>query len=306
MTRLILRRLLLGAITVACVYALTFFMVITIPGNPFRQGERNLDPAVIRALEARYNMDDNWAYFTQFLSGAIRGDFGPAFTYNDWTCGQIIAAALPVSALLGLLAVLIAVSVGVPLGVISATRREGWLDTATLLIAMLGISIPTFVTGTLLLTIFAVWLKIAPVGGWGTLAHLPLPALTLALPFIAWIARLTRVGMIDALTSDYVRTALAKGLSRRAVITRHALPVALLPVVSYLGPATAQAMTGSFVVEKVFGVPGLGQHFVNAALNHDVGLILGTVLVFAALLVLLNLLVDILYAYLDPRIRGAV
>jgi oligopeptide transport system permease protein len=251
-------------------------------------------------------MDNNWLYFAEFLGGAVRGDFGPTFTYHDWTCNQIIAHALPVSILLGLLAMLIAVLVGVPVGVLGAVKSGGWFDATTLAFVLLGISLPTFVTGSALLIVFGVHLQIAPVGGWGTLAHLPLPALTLSLPFMAYIARLTRVGMLDVLGSEFVRTALAKGLSPTTVVWKHAFKVAFLPVLSYLGPATAQAMTGSFVVEKVFGVPGLGQHFVNAALNLDAGLIMSTVLVFSTMLVLFNLVIDVLYGWLDPRIGGAV
>lgn len=258
------------------------------------------------ALRARYSMDDNWLYFWQFLRGAAHFDFGPTFTYNDWTCNQIIASSLPISVLIGLLAILIAVGVGVPLGVIGAVKRDGWADIAGLTIVLLGISLPTFVTGSALLIVFAVYLPIAPIGGWGTLAHLPLPALTLSLPFAAYVARLTRTSMLDALSREFVRTALAKGASRRVVIWNHALKVAFLPVLSFLGPASAQAMTGSFVVEKVFGVPGIGQHFVNAALNRDPGLVLSTVLVFSVMLVLLNLVIDVLYAWVDPRISEAV
>ena len=210
------------------------------------------------------------------------------------------------SSLLGFLAVLIAVIVGVPLGVISAVKRGSALDLASLSLVLTGMSLPTFVTGSALLIVFGVYLQWAPVGGWGTVAHLPLPALTLSLPFMAYIARLTRAGMLDVLGSDFVRTALAKGVSRRAAIWNHALRVAFLPVLSYLGPAMAQAMTGSFVVEKVFGVPGLGQHFVNAALNLDAGLILACVLVYSTILVAFNLIVDVLYGWLDPRIAGAV
>ncbi|MEK7730962.1 MAG: ABC transporter permease, partial [Planctomycetota bacterium] len=217
-----------------------------------------------------------------------------------------IASALPVSVLIGILAIFVAVMVGVPLGVVGAVHRGGWLDATSLALVLLGISLPTFVTGTALLTLFAVLLRVAPVGGWGTFAHLPLPVLTLSLPFVAYIARLTRVGMLDVLGSDFIRTALAKGLPPRTVVWKHALKPALLPVLSYLGPATAQALTGSFVVEKVFGVPGIGQHFVNAALNRDPGLILSTVLVFAAMLVAFNLLIDVVYAWVDPRISGAV
>lgn len=302
MIGLLARRLVQGVIALACIYTITFVMVISIPGNPLRQSDRNMPPEAERALRARYHMDDNWLYFQEFLAGAVRLDFGPSFTYADWTCNQIVAEALPVSAMLGWLAILLAVLVGVPIGVIGAVRRGTWIDAGLGGLVLLGISLPTFVTGSLLLTVFAVYLKIAPIGGWGTLAHLPLPAITLSLPFIAYIARLTRVGMLDVLGSDFIRTARAKGLPERTVIGRHALKVAFLPVLSYLGPATAQAMTGSFVVEKVFGVPGMGQHFVNAALNRDAGLIMSSVMVFAAMLIALNLLVDLLYAWLDPRI----
>jgi len=306
MIRLILRRLLLGVLTITCIYVLTFVMVIWLPGNPFQQGQHNIPPEAEMALRARYSMDNNWLYFWEFLGGVVRLDFGPTFTYNDWTCNQIIASALPVSMLIGLTAILGAVMVGVPVGVMSAARRNSWVDVSCLALVLLGISLPTFVTGSVMLIVFSVYLKIAPVGGWGTLAHLPLPALTLALPFTAYIARLTRTGMLDALSSDFVRTALAKGASPRTVIWKHALKVAVLPVLSFLGPATAQAMTGSFVVEKVFGVPGIGQHFVNAALNRDAGLIMSTVLVFAMFLVAFNLIVDVLYTRLDPRISEAV
>jgi len=306
MIALIVRRLLLGIVTIACIYALTFVMVISLPGNPFQQGQHNIPPEAEMALRARYSMDNNWLYFREFLAGAVRLDFGPTFTYNDWTCNQIIASALPVSILLGFLAIMIAVLIGVPIGVLSAVKRGSWFDVSSLSLVLLGISVPTFVTGSALLIVFAVCLRIAPVGGWGTLGHLPLPALTLSLPFIAYIARLTRTGMLDALSSDFVRTALAKGASPRAVVWKHALKVAFLPVLSFLGPAAAQAMTGSFVVEKVFGVPGIGQHFVNAALNRDAGLIMSTVLVFSTLLVAFNLIVDVLYTWIDPRISESV
>ena len=306
MIALLLRRLALGVLTLACVYVATFVMVVSIPGNPVRQGARNLPPEAAQALRVRYHLDNNWLYFTEFISGAVRLDFGPTYMYADWTCNQVIAEALPVSVLLGLTAVLLAVLVGVPAGVLAAVRRNDWFDHLTLGFVLLGISLPTFVTGSALLTLFAVYLHVAPVGGWGTLGHLPLPAITLALPFMAYIARLTRTGMLDVLGSDYIRTARAKGASRTVVVWKHALKPACLPVLSYLGPATAQALTGSFVVEKVFGVPGLGQHFVNAALNHDPGLIMSTVLVFSTLLIGLNLLVDLAYAWVDPRIVDAV
>lgn len=306
MSRLLFRRIVAGLVTIACIYTITFVMVVSIPGNPFQQGQHRLSADVEAALRAQYHMDNNWLYFVDFLKGAVQLDFGPTFMYADWTCNQIIAAALPVSMALGLLAILLAILLGVPIGVLGAVRRHGLADVSTTAMIMTGISLPTFVTGTALLIVVAVKLQLAPVGGWGTLAHLPLPALTLAIPFAAYIARLTRTSMLDTLSSEFVRTALAKGAGRTRVIWRHALPVAILPVLSFLGPATAQAMTGSFVVEKVFGVPGIGQHFVNAALNRDPGLMLGTVLVFSTLLVAFNIVVDLLYRAVDPRIQEAL
>ncbi len=300
-----IHRLITATATLFCVYVVTFLMVIVIPGNPFASSERNMPPEVVRALEARYQMDDNLQYFGQFLAGAIRFDFGPSFQYKDWTCTQIIAQTLPVSITLGLSAILIAVLVGIPIGVYSAVRRDGWFDLTTLGFALLGVSLPTFVAGSLLITAFAIHLHLFPVGGWGTLPHLPLPALALALPFTAYIARLTRIGMLDALGSDFVRTAVAKGLPRSAVVWRHVFKHAFLSVLSYLGPAAAQAMTGSFVVEKVFSVPGIGRHFVDSALNLDRGLIMSTVLVYAAILILFNMIVDALYTVVDPRTAEA-
>lgn len=306
MMGLLIRRLLSGALTVACIYTLTFVMVVSIPGNPFQQGQHRLSHEVASALLARYHMDNNWLYFWEFLSGAVRLDFGPTFMYADWTCNQVIASSLPVSMSIGLAGMLIALVVGVPLGVLGAVRRYGWLDVSLTTLVLTGISLPTFVTGSFLLIVVGVKLQLAPVGGWGSPSHLILPAITLSLPFTAYIVRLTRTGMIDALSADFVRTAIAKGASRSRVIVRHALPVALLPVLSFLGPATAQAVTGSFVVEKVFGVPGMGQHFVNAALNRDPGLLLASVLVFSTLLVTFNTLVDLVYSAADPRISEAV
>ncbi|UCD29882.1 MAG: ABC transporter permease [Planctomycetota bacterium] len=285
------------------IYTIAFLMVVTVPWNPFQQPDRGMPEAIQRALEARYHIDDNWSYYWEYLLGIIRLDFGPSFQYRDWTCTQIIAEALPVSCVLGLLAVLMAVLVGVPVGVVSAVKRNSWFDVSSLALVLIGISLPTFVTGTALLIVFALKLQWFPVAGWGTFAHLPLPAFTLSLPFMAYIARLTRLGMLDVMGSDYIRTAFAKGVARREVIWKHALKNAFLPVLSFLGPALAAAMTGSFVIEKLFNVPGLGQHFVNSVLNLDRGLIMGTVLVYSALLVVMNLVVDVLYSLVDPRVR---
>ena len=306
MIRWLIRRLWLGLVTVFCVYTLTFLMVIAVPGNPFQQGQHRVAAETEMALRARYHMDDNWLYYWEFLRGAARLDFGPTFMYADWTCNQIIGSALPVSVLIGILAMLTAVMIGVPLGVWAAQHKNSWIDISCLALVLVGISLPTFVTGTSLIVLFCVSWKLLPIGGWGGVSHLVLPVITLALPFTAYIARLTRSGMFDVLSQDFVRTAFAKGLAPRRVVWHHALKPALLPVVGYLGPATAQALTGSFVVEKVFGVPGIGQHFVNAALNRDAGLMLGAVLVFSTLLVLFNMLADAAYTLIDPRIRQAL
>lgn len=298
-----LRRLLLMIPVLWAIYTITFLMVITVPGNPFQRPDRLMPKGVEQALEARYHIEDNWSYYWEYLGGALRLDFGPSFQYRDWTCTQIIAQSLPVSLALGVTAILLAVLIGVPVGVISAVKRNSWFDVGSLALVLIGVSLPTFVTGTALLLLFAVMLEWLPVGGWGQLSQMPLPALTLSLPFMAYIARLTRLGMLDVLGSDYIRTAQAKGVGRRGVIWKHALKNAFLPVLSYLGPALAMAMTGSFVIEKLFNIPGLGQHFVNSVLNLDRGLIMGTVLVYSGLLVVMNLLVDLCYALVDPRVR---
>ncbi len=299
----IVSRLLLSIPVLWAIYTLTFLMVVMVPGNPFQQADRQMPEAIQRALESRYHIDNNWAYYWEFLAGALRLDFGPSFQYRDWTCTQIVRQALPVSFSLGVMAVLIAVLVGVPVGVLSAVKRNSWFDVASLALVLIGVSLPSFVTGTALLLAFGVYLEWFPVSGWGRLSQIPMPALALSLPFMAYITRLTRLGMLDVLSSDYIRTAQAKGLSRHMVVWKHALRNAFLPVLSFIGPALAAAMTGSFVVEKLFNVPGLGQHFINSVLNLDRGLIMSTVLVYSALLVLMNLIVDVLYTLVDPRVR---
>jgi len=261
-------------------------------------------PEVERALRARYAVDDPGRYFLQYLAGACRLDFGPSFQYRDWTCTQIIADGLGPSLLLGFLAVQLAILIGVPVGVLGASKPGGILDRFGMVLVLAGIALPSFVTGSILLTLLVVYWPVLPVGGWGSVGHLPLPVIALALPIAAQIARLTRAGMLDAVHSEFTRTAKAKGVPDHRIIWRHAFPVAALPVLGFIGPAAAQALTGSFVVEKIFNVPGIGQHFVNAARNLDRGLILAVVLVYAALLIALNLIVDISYRLADPRIEA--
>ena len=315
MTGLIVRRLLQMPIILFVIYTITFSLAWLIPGNPLENPEGRRPPQVImQAMLEQYKLDNPWSFYWDYLGKAtgvswLLGehdrpfDLGPSLTHQDWTVNEILAAGLPVSITLGLLAILLACAIGLTAGIIGGIRPGSAADLATLLVALVGISLPSFVIGTLLLVIFGVWLKVFPIGGWGKLSYTFLPALTLALPFAAYIARLTRFGMIDELATDYIRTARAKGVPQMRVVLKHALKNAFLPVLSFLGPAAAMAMTGSFVVEKVFAVPGIGTHFVNAVLSKDLTLIMGVVLVYSTMLILFNLVVDVLYRWVDPRIE---
>lgn len=324
MLGMVLRRVLQLPLILAAVYTLTLTLAWAVPGNPVEQQERRPDPEIVAAMQRRYNLDTFWTFYWSYLDGATGArwarerlagtpgpapdhrpvfDLGPSLRYKDQTVNGIIAEALPVSVTLGALAIVIAVVLGVAAGVLGAARPNSAVDHLTLAISLIGISLPSFVTGTVLLLVFAVWLRWFPIGGWGSAWSIWLPALTLSLPFMAYIARLTRMGMIEQLSADYIRTARAKGLPERRILLKHALKNACLPVVSYLGPATAYAMTGSFVVERVFSVPGMGQHFVDAVQNKDLFLIIGVVLVYATMLVFFNLAVDVMYRWVDPRIR---
>ena len=313
MWRLLLMRLIQFPLLLWIIYTVTFLMAVTIPGNPFSAEDKTLNEDVERAVMAKFNADDNSAFYWQYLGNlfnplrAMKGegpliDLGPSWQYVDWNCNQIVAATLPVSAGLGLLAMLLAVMIGVPVGVVSAVRRNSVFDYASLGVVLIGISLPTFVTGTALLILFAINLSLLPVEGWGSLSQMVLPALTLSLPFMAYIARLTRLGMLDVMGSDYIRTARAKGLPERSVVWTHALKNAFLPVLSYLGPATAQVLTGSFIIESIFNIPGMGKHFVEGVLNRDRAIILATVMVFSTLIIVFNMIVDLAYALVDPRI----
>jgi len=320
--RTIGRRLLQAPLVILAVYTITFLLGWALPGSSVMEVEGRQPPAqVTEALERRYNLDDPARFYFEYLAGATglrwaaakitggewaRGrpvfDLGPSMRYSDWTVNEILAGSLPVSMTLGLLAIAMALVIGLTAGVIGGMRPGSIADGLSLSVALVGVSLPAFVIGTLLLIVFPVWLGWGRVGSWGSPADAVLPALTLSLPFAAYIARLTRMGMIEAMASDYVRTARAKGAPERDVILKHALKNAFLPVLGYLGPALAFAMTGSFVVERVFNVPGVGQHFVAAVLNKDLFLLMGVVLVYASMLVVFNLVVDLLQSVVDPRI----
>lgn len=314
MLALVLRRLLQMPLILLVIYTITFALAWLIPGNPLEKEGRRPPQEIVEAMQSQYNLDNPWAFYWDYLGKATSVswliglhdqpfDLGPSLTHENWTVNEILASGLRISITLGLAAIVIALGIGLTAGVIGAVRPGTWIDFGTLLVALIGISLPTFVTGTLLLVIFSIWLKWFPFAGWGDLGYLVLPAVTLSLPFAAYIARLTRFGMIEQMSADYVRTARAKGLPEHKVVLKHALKNAFLPVLSYLGPAAAAAMTGSFVVERVFAVPGIGQHFVDAVLSKDLTLIMGVVMTYSTMLILFNLIVDVLYAWVDPRIE---
>ena len=265
--------------------------------------DRALPEAVRANVEAKYHLDEPIArQYLRYLSDVARGDFGPSFRYPDRTVNELIGLGLPVSLTLGFCAIGFAVLVGGTAGMLAAVRHNRFVDYLTMSLALGGVSIPNFVLGPLLVLTFALWLGWLPVAGWGTWRHLVLPSITLGAIYTAYVARLSRAGMLEVLLQDFIRTARAKGVREGVVVTRHALPAAVLPVVSYLGPAAAGALTGSVVVETIFSVPGIGRYFVQSALNRDYTMVLGTVVFYSVLLIVFNLIVDCLYAYLDPRV----
>lgn len=311
MLRFLLRRLLVAIPTLFLVVTAAFFMMRAAPGSPF-EGDRKLSPEIERSVMQRYGMDKPLVVqYGAYLSGVVRGDLGPSLKYKDKTVLEVIGDGFPKSVIIGLPALIIAALIGVALGVVAALRQNKPADYGVMTIAILGVCVPTFVTAPLLVLVFAAKLGWLPTAGWpsdtetfsGSLRYLILPIVVLALPQIAIISRLTRAGMIEVLRSNYVRTARAKGLPEHSVVARHALRAAILPLVSYLGPACAGLITGSLVVEQIFQLPGLGRSFVLGALQRDYTVVMGVVILYAGLILLLNLVSDLLYAALDPRVR---
>lgn len=296
---------LLGVIpTLLVLITIAFFLIRMAPGGPF-DGEKVLPPEIRANLDVNYHLDEPLLqqYF-RYLGQIITGDFGPSFQYKDWTVNELIARGFPVSATIGGLAMALAFVLGTLIGTFAALRQNTALDYSVMGVAMLGISIPNFVVAPLLIlgtAIYAGWL---PAGGWDwSWQRMVLPVITLALPVVAYIARLTRGSMIEVLHSNYIRTARAKGLPERLVIRRHAFKPAILPVISYMGPATAALITGSVVIERIYSIPGLGSYFVQGALNRDYTLVMGVVIFYGIVIIVLNFIVDLLYAWLNPRIR---
>jgi oligopeptide transport system permease protein len=305
MLRFIGRRLLVAIPTLFLVVTIAFFMMRAAPGSPFEM-DRKLAPEIEANVMAKYGMNKPLgAQYLKYLKDVAHGDLGPSLKYKDKTVLEILQENYGVSLVLGLSAILIASVVGIVLGVLAALRQNMMVDYGVMTLAILGVCVPTFVTAPLLVLLFAAKLELLPSGGWngGALPNIVLPIAVLALPQIAIISRLTRAGMIEVLHSNYVRTARAKGLSDWAIVTKHALRAAILPLVSYLGPACAGLLTGSLVVEKIFNLPGLGKFFVISALQRDYTVVMGMVIFYAALILVLNLLADLLYAVLDPRVR---
>ena len=305
MFRYFLRRL-AGAIpTLFIIITVTFFLMRAAPGGPFDQ-EQTLPPEIVANLQSAYGLDQPvWAQYGRYLRSLAHGDFGPSFKYKDFTVTELIGQGFPVTLELGIIAMALALAVGVPLGTFAALHRSSAADYAAMSLAVVGIAVPSFVVLPFLGLLFGVYLHWLPVSGWepGSIRHLVLPIIALALPPLAYIARLTRGSMAEVLRSHFIRTAFAKGLPLRAIIMRHAMRPALMPVASYLVPAVASILTGSLVVESIAGLPGIGRYLVQGALNRDYTLVLGMVIIYSTLLIVMGLLVDMLYAWLDPRIR---
>jgi oligopeptide transport system permease protein len=307
MLRFLTRRLIVAVPTVFVVITVAFFMMRAAPGSPF-DSDRRLPPEIKANVERKFGMNRPLAaQYVDYLAGVLHGDFGPSLKYQDKTVLQVLEENYGVSLRLGLTAIIIAAFTGVSLGVLAALRQNQAADYLTVGVAIVGVTIPSFVTAPLLQLLFGSKLGILPIAGWdgGAIPNMVLPVAVLALPQIAIISRLTRAGMIEALQSNWVRTARAKGLPERQIVIRHALRAAILPLVSYLGPACAGLLTGSLVVERIFNLPGLGKFFVVSALQRDYTVVMGLVIVYAVLIVLLNLLADLLQAVLDPRVRLA-
>ncbi len=306
MTRYIVRRLLSLIPTIFLIIVFAFAIEHLAPGGPFAS-EKKLPPEILANVMAKYHLDEPLPrQFLRYLGDMLRGDLGPSFRYKDFTVNQLIAQALPASMLLGSLALLVAVVMGIGVGVIAALRQNSWIDYATMSLAVIGISVPLFVIGPVIKMVLALQLKLLPTSGWidgrnGWIV-LIMPVITLSFPYFASIARLSRASVLEVLRADYIRTARAKGLKETTVVFKHVLKGALLPVISYLGPAFAGIITGTVVVETIFTVPGMGRFYIQAATNRDYTLIMGDVIVFSLILVLMNFVVDVVYGFLDPRI----
>lgn len=305
MFKLIIKRLLEAIPTMFFLITVSFFMMRLAPGSPFT-GEKNLPPAVLANIEAKYHLNEPiimqyWHYLTQL----VKGDFGPSFKYKDYTINELLAQTLPVSVEIGIWAFIVALIIGISFGIIAALKQNSLIDYAVMTLAMVGVAIPNFVKAPLMVLLFAVILKWLPAGGWngGAFKNMILPVTALSVGYIAGISRIMRGSMIEVMNSQFIRTARAKGLPLRHIVLKHALRPAMLPVISYLGPAFVGIITGSIVIEVIFGLPGIGQLFVNGALNRDYSVVMTLTILVGVLTIFFNAVVDILYAIIDPKIK---
>ena len=299
----VVRRIVSMIITLFFVITLTFVMMHSIPGNPFT-GEKKLPPAIEKALMEKYNLDKPLSQqYVDYVSGVAKGDFGPSMKYNGRTVNDLIGDGFPVSAELGGLAILLIVILGIPLGVVAALKQGTWVDRTMIFFAIVGVTIPSFVLATLLIYVFGTKLKWLPTSRWVSWKSRIMPTIALGVSSIAYVARLTRSSMLEVINQDYIRTARAKGLSETVVVFKHALKNALIPVVTYLGPLTAAILTGSFIIEKIFAVPGMGRMFVESISNRDYSVIMGVTIFYSLILVLFIFIVDLIYGLIDPRIK---
>jgi oligopeptide transport system permease protein len=303
MARYALDRLISALTTLLLIITITFILMHAIPGGPFDQ-EKAVSAQITQNIKEHYHLNDPlWRQYVDYLKKIIHFDLGPSYKYPDSSVNDLIRAGFPVSAAIGLLAVLVAVALGIPAGILAALRHSKWQDNLVMLVAIVGVSIPSFIGATLLQYLFAYKWQLLPAALWGTPAHLVLPVLALSALPLAFFARLIRSSMLEVLSQDYIRTARSKGLSEATVVLRHVLKNTLIPFITVLGPMLANLLTGTFVIERIFAIPGLGNYFVNSIYNRDYFVILGLTVFYAGILLLLNLAVDIVYAMIDPRIK---
>ena len=305
MIQYIIKRLLAAILSMFLLVTATFFLMHAVPGSPFNPGEqKNIPPEILAQIRSKYCLDDPpFKQYVSYMGKLLQGDLGVSFKKQNYSVNELVMSGFPASAKIGIWAIIVALAIGLPLGIISALKRGGWMDWFSMILATIGIAVPTFIIAMLLLYIFAMRLGWLPVFGWGTWKHMVIPVACLSLSPIAYITRLMRSSMLEVSRQDYIRTARAKGVGEFMVIGKHAVRNAILPVVTYLGPLVAGLLTGSFVIERLFMIPGLGRYFVTAVSDRDYSVILGLTIFYGGFLMICILLVDIAYAIIDPRVR---
>lgn len=305
MIQYIIKRLLAAILSMFLLVTTTFFLMHAVPGSPFNPGEqKNIPPEILAQIRSKYGLDDPpFKQYVSYMGKLLQGDLGVSFKKQNYSVNELVMGGFPASAKIGVWAIIVALAIGLPLGIISALKRGGWMDWFSMILATIGIAVPTFIIAILLLYIFAMRLGWLPVFGWGTWKHMVIPVACLSLSPIAYITRLMRSSMLEVSRQDYIRTARAKGVGEFMVIGKHAVRNAILPVVTYLGPLVAGLLTGSFVIERLFMIPGLGRYFVTAVSDRDYSVILGLTIFYGGFLMICILLVDIAYAIIDPRVR---